>query len=155
MLDRLEKFLSTVSEIHRYVHRIMTDEMQKYDLKGSYAVYFVTLYHHGKLTATELGEKCDRNKADVSRVVAALEDRGLAFRHSNIHSGTYRAHISLTEKGYEIAEMMCERVRTVVMLAGRGLTDESRSAFYNAFEIIAGNMKKISEGETVEEPSFV
>ena len=148
MLDRFEKFLGTLSEVYRYLHRLTTDEMKKYDLKGPYAVYFITLYRYGKLTATQLGSKCERNKADVSRAIADLEERGFTFRHINIHSGAYRAQISLTEKGYKVAEMMCERVEAVMKFAGKDLTDESRRVFYEAFESIAYNMKSISGGES-------
>ena len=147
MLDRFERFFGTLSEVHRYLHRIMTDEMQKYDLKGAYAVYFVALYQYGRLTATELGAKCERNKADVSRAISALEDRGLVFRHNNLNSGVYRAQISLTTDGFRIAEIMCERARAVVEMAGQGLADESRTVFYAVFDTIANNMKKISEGQ--------
>ena len=149
MLDRFERFFGTLSEVHRYLHRIMADEMQKYDLKGAYAVYFVALHQYGKLTATELASKCERNKADVSRAITALEDRGLVFRHNKLHSGVYRAQIALTTDGFRIAEVMCERARVVIEMAGQGLADESRAVFYSAFDTIAGNMKKISEGKTV------
>ena len=153
MLDRFEKFFGTVSEVHRYLHRIMSDEMRKHDIKGPYAVYFIALYHHGRLTVTELGEICERNKADVSRAVAALEAKGLAARHGNPNSGTYRAKISLTEKGLKAAKEMCERARSVVRLAGSGLNDETRAIFYSAFETIATNMKKISSGEPIGDES--
>lgn len=149
MLDRFERFIGTVSEVHRYLHRIMTDEMQRYDLKGAYAVYFVALHQYGKLTATELGSKCERNKADVSRAISVLEERGLVFRHNKLHSGVYRAQISLTTEGFRIAEIMCDRAKAVVEMAGQGLADESRAIFYAAFDTIANNMKIISEGKMV------
>ena len=148
MLDRFERFVSTMSEIHRYFHKIMSEEMHKYELKGSYAIYLVMLYRHVRLTVTQLGELCERNKADVSRAVADFEKRGLAFRLSNEHSGNYRAQIGLTEKGLRAAETLSERAKSVVNLAGSGLADKERDMFYHALETISRNMRNICEEQS-------
>ena len=48
--------------------------MAKFDLKGTYAVYLSAMYRNPEgITAAKLAELCCRDKADVSRAVAALE----------------------------------------------------------------------------------
>ena len=45
------------------------------------SVYFTTLYRHRQgITAVQLREICGRDKADVSRTMALLEQKGLVAR---------------------------------------------------------------------------
>ena len=81
MLERFERFLSAISEIDRYWHKIAGDEMARYGLKGPHATYLVAIRRHPEgLTAGQLGECCGRDKADVSRTMATLEKKGLVIK---------------------------------------------------------------------------
>ena len=46
MLNRFERFSLAISEIYRYWHKIAADEMEKYGLKGPYAVYLTAMYRY-------------------------------------------------------------------------------------------------------------
>ena len=145
MLDRFERFSYGIFEISRYWHKIAADEMAQYELKGPSATYLTTLYRHGEgLTAAKLGQLCGRDKADVSRAVAAMEKKGLVIRLA-VNENAYRARLRLTELGKTAAEHVCHRAALAVEQAGKDLSPETRAQFYEALELIATNLRQLSE----------
>ena len=144
MVDRFERFTYAIVEINRYWHKIAADEMSKYGLKGPFAHYLITLYRYPDgVTSVQLGELCDKNKADVSRALAILEEKGLAVRETQNNS-YYRAKIKLTAKGRAAAEQVQQIAEKAVGIGGKGLTDEHRQIFYEALERIAANLRQIT-----------
>ena len=97
--SRFEQFSFVISGIYREIQKIERDEMIKHGYRGAFAVYFATLkrYEEG-LTSAEICELCDKDKAAVSRIIAEMEEKGLAERAKSSPRG-YRAKIVLTEKG--------------------------------------------------------
>ena len=145
MVERFERFSLAIFEISRHWHKIAADEMAQYELKGPHAIYLIIMYHHPEgLTAALLGEKCGKDKADVSRTISLLEQKGLIKREEVNHNG-YRALLRLTETGEEAAKHLCERVGVAVEHAGCGLSDEKRDIFYEALELIASNLQALSK----------
>ena len=144
MIGRFERFSYAISEISRLWHRIAGEEMGKYGLKGAYSVYFTTLYRYPNgLTAAQLVDLCSRDKADVSRAMALLEGKGLVCR-ADPERKAYRAMLILTEEGRQIASHINTRAETAVELASFGLPEEKREIFYEALELITGNLQKLS-----------
>ena len=144
MVDRFERFTYAIIEINRYWHKIAADEMSKYGLKGPFAHYLITLYRYPDgVTSVQLGELCDKNKADVSRALAILEEKGLAVRETQNNS-YYRAKIKLTAKGRAAAEQVQQIAERAVGIGGKGLTDEHRQIFYEALERITANLRQIT-----------
>ena len=144
MVDRFERFTYAIVEINRYWHKIAADEMSKYGLKGPFAHYLITLYRYPDgVTSVQLGELCDKNKADVSRALAILEEKGLAVRETQNNS-YYRAKIKLTAKGRAAAEQVQQIAERAVGIGGKGLTDEHRQIFYEALERIAANLRQVT-----------
>ena len=145
MVDRFERFSYAISEISRCWHRIAGEVMGNYELKGSYSVYFTTLYRYPEgITAAQLGELCSRDKADVSRAMALLEKKGFIIRQET-EGKAYRAKLSLTEKGMALAEQINEKAAAAVEFASRGLPADKRGVFYEALELITGNLQKLSK----------
>ena len=141
MLDRFETFTAAISGIYRDILKIERDEMEKFGLKGAYAQYLLALDHRPEgLSAAELCEICDKDKAAVSRIVSELEKKMLISREN----ASYRAKIRLTEEGAKVAHFVKQQAELAVSLAGRGLTDEARRALYAPLETIAENLRNIS-----------
>lgn len=141
MITRFERFTYAISEINRYWHKIATHEMAKYGLKGPFAMYLTVLYRHSDgVTSVQLGELCDKNKADVSRALSVLEEKGLVVREAKNNS-LYRAKIQLTKEGRLAAEQVQKAASRAVELGGGGLTDERRDIFYQVLERIADNLQ--------------
>ncbi len=148
MVDRLEKFLFNISEISKYWHKIAADEMGRYGLKGPSATYLTVIYRHEEgVTAPQLCEICGKDKADVSRMMSEMEEKGLIKKEG----ANYRGVFKLTKEGKKAAEFVCERAKVVVGYAGKELEGEKRIIFYEALESIASNLKRISKEGVPEE----
>ncbi len=144
MLHRFERFSLSISEIRRCWHKLAAEELAPYGLSSPHAVYLNALYQNENgITAARLGELCCKNKADVSRMVAIMEQRGLVQRESN-GKNMYRALLKLTDTGKEAAVHVRERAAYAVEMAGAGLSDEQREIFYNALELITANLQTLS-----------
>ena len=146
MLNRFTKFSLLISEIDRCWHKLAAEEMAKYELNSPHAVYLNTLYNASAdgITSAQLSELCGKNKADVSRMVAILEKKGLV-RKIATGSNMYRAKLVLTDEGRLAAEHVRERAAIAVELAGSGLTNQERETFYKALEQITVNLQKLSK----------
>ena len=144
MVDRFERFSFAISEISRYWHKIAADELEKYGLKGPYAVYFTTMYRYPEgLTSARLSELCARDKSDVSRAIATMEKMKLAVKEA-VGGNFYRARVRLTEMGMEVARHINARAHLAVEMGGNGLSDGQREALYAALDIIVNNLQEIS-----------
>lgn len=144
MIDRFEKFTFSIFEITRYWHKLASDEMVRYGLKGAHATYLSTLYNHDEgVTAPVLAELCGKDKADVSRAMALMEDKGLVIKEA-VGKNKYRGLLKLTQEGKQAAVRVRERIAVAVDLSGKGLTIEQRDAFYHALGLITDNMRELS-----------
>ena len=141
MVDRFKRFSLSVFEISRCWHKLASDVMAKYDLKGPHAIYLVVLQHNPEgLTSARLAELCGRDKADVSRAVTLMEEKGLVYREQG---NAYRAKLTLTETGNQAADHVCSRASVAVELAGKDISDEEREIFYHALTSITGNLREL------------
>lgn len=143
MLNRFEQFTSAISALCRDVQKIERDEMEKQGLRGAFAQYLLAISRYPEgITASALCEVCDKDKAAVSRIIGEMESKGLLQK---INDGTsqYRARLSLTPDGEEAAAFVRERASAAVELAGSGLSDEDRKAFYKTLELISENLQEI------------
>ena len=145
MLNRFARFSLAISEIDRCWHKLAAEEMAKYELHSPHAVYLTTLYNFEEgVTAAKLGELCCKDKADVSRMVAILEKKGLV-RKEAIGGNLYRARLLLTEEGRQAAEHVQQRAAIAVELAGSGMSEEEREVFYRCLERITANLQTLSK----------
>lgn len=142
MLERFEQFSAAISAIYRDIQKIEKDEMDRLGYKGAFAQYLVLLRRYPEgLTAAEICELCDRDKAAVSRVMAEMEDKGLVTRTGS----AYRAKLILTELGLDAADFVACRAQVAVFEAGKGLSDRDRVIFYEALSRIASNLQALSQ----------
>ena len=143
MTTRFELFSSSIYGIYRDILKIQRDEMTKHHLKGSYALYLTALLHNPEgLTATQLCEVCDKDKAAISRVISELEQKELVTRVST-NDTFYRAKLKLTEQGQTIAEQVDRAAGVAVEMATRGMSEENRKIMYECLGLIAVNLRGI------------
>ncbi len=142
-MERFERFSLLIAEISRQWHRLTTGEMEKYGLKGPHSVYLLILERSPEgLTASQLCDICIKDKADVSRMMSIMEQKGLVYR--NNPDGAYRGLFCLTEEGRRAAEQVRIRSELAVSLVGENLTDLQRITMYEALESIAANLRRLS-----------
>ena len=145
MVGRFEIFTLGLSEITSSWNKIASDELKPFGLKGTYVIFLIALYKHPEgLTSANLSEMCNRDKAEVSRAIKALEAKGFIVRE-NVTVNGYRAKITLTDEGYSVTKAIRERVKLAVEKGGEGLSEEQRESFYTALETISHNLKIISK----------
>ncbi|MBQ8815506.1 MAG: winged helix-turn-helix transcriptional regulator [Lachnospiraceae bacterium] len=145
MVNRFERFTFAMSKISKCWHKLTTDEMAKYGLKGPHSVYLIAMYRHEDgITAPQLCDICGKDKADVSRMMSIMEKKGLVTKEGS-NQNRYGGVWKLTPEGKAAAEYVRERARLAVELGGKGLTEEDRAAFYRAMELIVSNLQKMSE----------
>ncbi len=144
MINRYESFSLTIAGLHRCVQKIETEEMEKMGLKGSYAQYLAALVRYSDgLTLSQLSELCFKDKAAVSRAITEMEKKQLVVRENN-SDNSYRAKLTLTQKGVEASEYVRKRAQSAVELGGQGLSEEDRKVFYKSLELIFSNLRKIN-----------
>ncbi|MBR6726699.1 MAG: MarR family transcriptional regulator [Clostridia bacterium] len=145
MIKRFEQFSSAFSSIYRYIQKIEREEMEKHGLKGAFAQYLMALHRHPDgMTASQLCEACDMNKAAVSRAIGEMEEAGLVCKKSESET-SYRAPLFLTERGREIVQFVYERGIAAVSRVGGALSEEERNTFYAVLEIIETNLQKLCQ----------
>lgn len=145
MLDRFARFSLAINEIYRYWHQLTAEEMASYGLKGPHCTYLLHISQHPQgLTAPQICELCGKDKADVSRTMAILENKGMVTKEG-VHQNLYRGVYKLTDLGMEAAEHVHRRASLAVELAGKDLTEESRAVFYSALESITGNLRNLTK----------
>lgn len=143
MIERFEKFSFNIFSIYHYLHKIMSDEMKHYGLKGPYAIYLIAMSRNESgITSARLAEVCGRNKADVSRAISDFERNGLVRRDGN---SSYNARIILTESGKSIATALAKKAMNAVSLVGGDISSENREVLYASLESIADKMAVLSE----------
>ena len=145
MTERFEHFSYSLSEISRCWHKLASDEMARYGLKAAHSIYLLAMQRcPDGITGPQLCELCGRDKSDVSRMMAAMEEKGLV-RKEGIHQNRYGGLFRLTEQGAEAADYVSGRASLAVRLAGKDLTDETRTIFYEALDSIADNLRRLSK----------
>lgn len=148
MIDRFERFTLSIFSISRYWNKIATEEMKKYGLRGAYALYLIMIAgYEGNLTASKLADLCQRDKADVSRAMSIFQEKEILEPYKGAR---YRATLTLTEKGKEIARQINSRAGLALQQAGKGLSEELRENMYQSLDIIADNMREICESGLTE-----
>jgi len=145
MIDRYQQFSYIVSVINRQIQKIERDEMEKYGYKGAFAQYLMAMRcNPAGVTSAQLSDMCDRDKAAVSRVITEMIEKGLVVRRS-ANETFYRAKLTLTQKGAEIADYIARQGAAAVAAVNNELTKEELKAFYSNLDYIADKLHIISK----------
>lgn len=155
MEARFETFTVLIAKVSRSIRKIKTEEMAEFRLKSPHVSCLYYLYKMGSLTAKELCNICDEDKAAISRSIEHLEAEGYISCEAEPDSDRkpttvklqkrYKTPFHLTEIGKEIGEKIAEKIDRILKQAGEGLDEESRLAFYRGLNLICGNLQKICD----------
>ncbi len=144
MVERFARFSLAIFEISRCWHKLAAEEMAAYGLKGAHAIYLTAMYRmEDGVTGPQLCELCGRDKSDVSRTIAILQEKGFVTKEG-VNQSLYRGLLKLTKQGRAAAEQVCKRASLAVGLAGGDLNEEDRECFYKSLESIAGHLREMS-----------
>ena len=144
MKERFETFTLLINNINRSIRKIKTEEMKDFNLKSNQISCIYFLYMKVTLTATELTEMCDIDKAAISRSLDFLEKNGYIKCESQAKK-RYKSDFTLTEKGKEIGYFISCKVDEVVEKSSLGLSKEKLEIFYEGLNLINDNLRKMIE----------
>ena len=73
MIERFETFTVLLNRINRNIRKIKNEEMANYELRSPHISCLYYLYISEELTSKDLCERCEEDKATISRSLDYLE----------------------------------------------------------------------------------
>ena len=141
--ERFETFTVLIGRINRNIRRIKNQEMASFQLKSIHISCLYYLYSSGSLTAAELCERCEEDKAAVSRALDYLEKEGY-LEASDKNAKRYRHPLHLTEKGVQASSIIAAKIDAVLEEINSRLTEQERLAFYRSLTAISNRLDAIA-----------
>ena len=144
--DRLDKFMTLVVGASRSVTKLKSRYMAKYGLGSTHTMCIRKLYASEKgLTRTQLAEYCELDKAQVSRIIVELAQKGYATEGPG--NSNYKRRVSLTKEGKLVAEEINNIVLKINTYVSEEIPEEELDVFYSVFEKICDNLKASEENK--------
>lgn len=149
MNQRFDAFVSGITACYKYIQRIKSMEMTEFGLKGTHVMCLYYLRQNpAGLTAAQLCGLCAEDKAAISRTVSDLRSRGYI---TSLSEKAYRAMLTLTAAGQELARKFDHLIELWVAIGGDGLSDTERSYFYRSLSSITENLRSRIESEAEQQ----
>lgn len=143
-MDRFATFTVLINRISRNIRKIKNQEMAEYNLKSIHVSCLYYLYIEDKMTATDLCERCEEDKATISRALDYLETKGYLICESK-STKRYKSPFILTEEGRDIGKKIADKINGVLDVISTSLTEEERVAFYRSLSIISESLETVSK----------
>ena len=140
MEERFQTFTVLIAKLNRCIRKIKTEEMAEFQLKSPHVSCLYYLYKSESLTAKELCDICEEDKANMSRTIEYLEKSGYIAKRT---AQRYRAPLSLTEEGMRVGKHIAERVDRVLCAVGEGVSEEARKTLYESLTQIHENLLRV------------
>ena len=115
--------------------------MAEFHLKSPHVSCLYYLFKEDGLTAKELCEVCEEDKANISRTIDYLETNGYLVRQ-NEDNKKYKSHLSLTEMGRSVACQIAEKIDRILDESGEGISETDREIMYRSLFQISNNLQK-------------
>ena len=144
MKERFETFTVLIAKISRNIRKIKNQEMAEYGLRSPHISCLYYLYSAESLTATELCEKCEEDKATISRSLYYLEKNGYIICETK-YTKRYKSPLLLTDKGKEIGKKITDKINMILDEISVGLTEKERIEFYRSLTVISDRLDAIGK----------
>ena len=144
MQERFETFTMLINRISRNIRKIKNQEMAEYNLKSAHISCLYYLYTDNGLTSTDLCERCEEDKATISRAIEYLEKNEYLTCESKT-AKRYKSPLLLTSKGNEVGKKIADKIGAVLREIGAGMTEEERKEFYRCLAIISNDIELITK----------
>ena len=148
--ERFETFTVLINRISRNIRKIKNQEMAEYNLRSAHISCLYYLYSVKNLTATELCERCEEDKATISRALDYLEKNEYLICKSK-SAKRYKSPLVLTDKGKEVGKRIADKINDVLDTISVGLSEEERIAFYRSLAIISESLERVSKNDETKE----
>ena len=144
MKERFETFTVLINRISRNIRKIKNQEMAEYNLRSAHVSCLYHIYTLNSATATDLCERCEEDKATISRALDYLDTNGYITREVE-STKRYKSPLLLTDKGKEVGKKIADKISGVLDKISAGLTEEERVAFYRSLAIISDSLDAVSK----------
>ena len=141
MDEKYKIFTVLMANINRSIRKIKTEEMAEFHLKSPHVSCLYYLYKKDTLTAKELCDICEEDKANVSRALDYLQTNGYLVRQ-NEENKKYKSHLTLTEMGRSTAGKIADKIDRILEEAGEGISEIDREIMYRSLFQISTNLQK-------------
>ena len=144
MEERFETFTVLINRINRNIRKIKNEEMANYELRSSHVSCLYYLYISKELTSKDLCERCEEDKATISRSLDYLEKNDYLVCKSESKK-RYNSPFELTDKGIRAGKRIADKIASVLDEISMGISDEDRAIFYRSLNIISENIDKVAK----------
>lgn len=144
MEQRFETFTVLINRISRNIRKIKNQEMSAYQLRSAHVSCLYYLYSSASLTATDLCERCEEDKATISRSLEYLESNGYLTCAAK-STKRYKSPLVLTEKGMEVGKKIADKVNLVLDEISTALSEDERIALYRSLSIISDRLDGLAQ----------
>ena len=143
--NTFELFSTGVSHLIKSIQQLKSCKMAEYGLKGTTALCLCQILESDAgLSAGELSEQGEIDKAQVSRCMTELIEKGFVFRDDK-DGKIYRQKYRLTEKGEEVARDIVESTSKIQARIRSGVSDADMATFYRVLDVLCNNFSAILE----------
>ncbi len=97
-----DEFTKRVCSLKKRIQRRVTDALKPYNLSSMHSMYLVTLYHKGEQTLVELSSELKFNRANTTRVIRDLIEKGYVVCDKN-ENNLRKYKVFLSEEGKKVA----------------------------------------------------
>ena len=144
MVERFETFTILLNRINRNIRKIKNKEMANYELRSPHVSCIYHLYVDKGLTSKDLCERCEEDKATISRSLDYLEKNGYLICKCE-YKKRYNSPFELTERGLRAGKRIADKIAAVLDEISIGVSEEDRAVFYRSLNIISENLDKVAK----------
>ena len=145
--NHFEIFSTSIAQLIKAVQLLKSRKMAQYGLKGTNALCLCQIYEsENGLSAGELSTLGEIDKAQVSRCMAELSEKGFVYRDDE-EGRRYKQKYRLTEKGESAAKDIQSTARRIQDAVGKDITDDELDNFYCTLYKLCENFSELLEEE--------
>ena len=142
--DRYERFSQMIVGAAKSIYRIKHKRMLKYGLMSTHTTCLRLLHENPSgLTKKEISDNCDTDKAQITRIIKDLLDKGYVKAEGT--EKAYNRKFFLSESGHEITEDINKIVLEVNEYVSGNIAQNDLEEFYRVFETINNNLRKAED----------
>ena len=118
--------------------------MIEYNLKSPHVSILYNLYLFNSLTSKDLCDKCEEDKATISRTINYLEVNDF-ITCIDKNKKRYNSLFFLTDKGKMVGEEITNKINSILEQVNVCLSEEERVEFYNYLSKISDRLEEITD----------
>ncbi|MBR2353922.1 MAG: hypothetical protein IKA76_05415 [Clostridia bacterium] len=139
-----ETFSGMIGSATKSIEKIKNRKMSEYGLSGTHTICMRRLFDAPEgLTRTELAGYCAVDRAQITRVIGELLEKGYVNEIGN--GSRYRKRCALTERGREITEEINDLVIRIHAHVSGSIPKDQLAIFYETLDEICENLRSAED----------